>query len=65
MCLVSSDLEIRSVSGQEVMKRSSANFSDELREVGPQLDSTPSRLADRLDDDTRAKLERLRRGGSQ
>ena len=47
------------------MKRSSANFSDELREVGPQLDATPSRLADRLDDDTRAKLERLRRGGSE
>jgi predicted RNA-binding protein with PIN domain len=65
VCLVSSDLEIRSVSGQEVMKRSSANFSDELREVGPQLDSSRSRLADRLDDDTRAKLERLRRGGSQ
>ena len=62
VCLVSSDMEIRSVSGQEVMKRSSAAFTDELREVGPQLDSTPSRLADRLDEDTRARLERLRRG---
>lgn len=61
VCLVSSDMEIRSVSGQEVMKRSSATFSDELREVGPQLDSTPSRLADRLDDETRARLEQLRR----
>jgi predicted RNA-binding protein with PIN domain len=62
VCLVSSDMEIRSVSGQEVMKRSSAGFTDELREVGPQLDATPSRLADRLDEDTRARLERLRRG---
>lgn len=62
ICLVSSDAAIRSVSGQEVMKRSSRAFSDELREVGPQLDRTASRLGDRLDDDTRARLERLRRG---
>ena len=62
VCLVSSDMEIRSVSGQEVMKRSSAAFTDELREVGPQLDATPSRLADRLDEETRERLERLRRG---
>jgi predicted RNA-binding protein with PIN domain len=62
VCLVSSDAAIRSVSGQEVMKRSSIAFSGELREVGPELDSTPSRLADRLDATTRAKLEELRRG---
>jgi predicted RNA-binding protein with PIN domain len=62
VCLVSSDSEIRSVSGQEVMKRSSRAFSDELREVGPELASKPSRLADRLDDATRARLEDLRRG---
>jgi predicted RNA-binding protein with PIN domain len=62
VCLVSSDAAIRSVSGQEVMKRSSRAFSEELREVGPQLDRTPSRLGDRLDGDTRARLERLRRG---
>jgi predicted RNA-binding protein with PIN domain len=62
VCLVSSDSAIRSVSGQEVMKRSSRAFSDELREVGPELASKPSRLADRLDDATRARLEDLRRG---
>jgi predicted RNA-binding protein with PIN domain len=64
VCLVSSDAAIRSVSGQEVMKRSSRTFADELREVGPELESKPSRLADRLDEGTRARLERLRRGGT-
>jgi predicted RNA-binding protein with PIN domain len=62
VCLVSSDAAIRSVSGQEVTKKSSAAFSDELREVGPEVDAKPSRLADRLDDATRARLEELRRG---
>jgi predicted RNA-binding protein with PIN domain len=62
VCLVSSDAAIRSVSGQEVMKRSSRAFSDELREVGPELEATRSRLADRLDEATRAQLEELRRG---
>lgn len=61
VCLVSSDAAIRSVSGQEVMKRSSRTFADELREVGPELESKPSRLADRLDETTRARLEALRR----
>jgi predicted RNA-binding protein with PIN domain len=63
VCLVSSDAAIRSVSGQEVMKQSSRTFAEELREVGPELESKPSRLADRLDDSTRARLEELRRGG--
>jgi predicted RNA-binding protein with PIN domain len=62
VCLVSSDAAIRSVSGQEVMKRSSRAFSEELREAGPELGSKPSRLADRLDEETRARLEELRRG---
>ena len=62
VCLVSSDAAIRSVSGQQVMKRSSRTFVEELREVGPELESKPSRLADRLDEDTRARLEELRRG---
>jgi predicted RNA-binding protein with PIN domain len=62
VCLVSSDAAIRSVSGQEVMKRSSRAFADELDEVGPELESKPSRLADRLDATTRARLEALRRG---
>jgi predicted RNA-binding protein with PIN domain len=63
VCLVSSDAAIRSVSGQEVMKRSSRTFVEELREAGPELASKPSRLADRLDESTRARLEELRRGG--
>ena len=62
VCLVSSDAAIRSVSGQGVMKRISRTFADELREVGPALDSNPTRLADRLDAETRARLEELRRG---
>jgi predicted RNA-binding protein with PIN domain len=60
--LVSSDFAVRSVSGLEVAKRSSRAFAEELREVGPELDSKPHRLADRLDDATRARLEDLRRG---
>jgi predicted RNA-binding protein with PIN domain len=62
VCLVSSDAAIRSVSGQEVMKRSSRTFAEELREVGSELGAKPSRLADRLDESTRARLEELRRG---
>ena len=62
VCLVSSDAEVRSVSGQEVMKRSSRAFADELGEVGADVRPQPSRLADRLDEDTRARLEDLRRG---
>jgi predicted RNA-binding protein with PIN domain len=60
--LVSSDFAVRSVSGLEVAKRSSRAFAEELREVGPELDAQPHRLADRLDDATRARLEDLRRG---
>jgi predicted RNA-binding protein with PIN domain len=60
--LVSSDFAVRSVSGLEVAKRSSRAFAEELREVGPELDARPHRLADRLDDATRARLEDLRRG---
>jgi predicted RNA-binding protein with PIN domain len=63
VCLVSSDAEVRSVSGQEVMKRSSRSFADELGEVGADVRPQPSRLADRLDEETRARLEELRRGG--
>jgi predicted RNA-binding protein with PIN domain len=62
VCLVSSDAAIRSVSGQEVMKRSSRSFVDELQELGRDLSTPPSRLADRLDESVRARLEQLRRG---
>jgi predicted RNA-binding protein with PIN domain len=62
VCLVSSDATIRRVSGQEVVKRSSRSFSNELGEVGPSVRPERSRLADQLDEETRAKLEQLRRG---
>jgi predicted RNA-binding protein with PIN domain len=61
VCLVSSDVAIRGTSGQEVVKRSSRTFLADL-EPSAQRDQRPSPLSGRLDDDTRAKLERLRRG---
>jgi predicted RNA-binding protein with PIN domain len=59
--LVSSDAAVRGTSGQEVGKLSSKTF---LRELGPagHVERRSARLGDRLDDDTRAKLERMRRG---
>ena len=60
--LVSSDAAVRGTSGQEVAKVSSSSF---LRELAPAERGYDRRfeLAERLDDDTRARLERLRRGG--
>jgi len=61
VCLVSSDSAVRGTSGQEVQKRSSATFLSELEETAH--DETPhSRLADRVDEETRKRLENLRRG---
>ena len=61
VCLVSSDAAVRGTSGQEVMKISSRTF---LRDLEPAVhdDRPASRLRDRLDPETRARLERLRRG---
>ncbi len=61
VCLVSSDAAVRGTSGQEVRKRSSSSFLRELAPVEHAEDSS-SRVRDRLDPDTRAALERLRRG---
>jgi predicted RNA-binding protein with PIN domain len=61
--LVTSDAAVRGTSGQEVRKRSSAAFLAELTAVSHREDA-PSRLGDRVDPDTRARLERLRRGES-
>lgn len=63
VCLVSSDAAVRGTSGQEVQKRSSAGFLHEL-EPARHAERTASRVGDRLDDATRAALERLRRGQS-
>ena len=59
--LVTSDAAIRGTSGQEVRKRGSAGFLAELGEV-VHREASASRLGDRVDDETRARLERLRRG---
>jgi predicted RNA-binding protein with PIN domain len=58
--LVTSDAAVRGTSGQEVRKRGSASFLAELAAAGHRED-VPSRLADRVDDETRERLERLRR----
>jgi predicted RNA-binding protein with PIN domain len=61
VCLVSSDAAMRGTSGQEVRKLSSATFLRDL-EQPRHVEDQASRLRDRLDPETRAKLERLRRG---
>jgi predicted RNA-binding protein with PIN domain len=63
VCLVSSDAAVRGTSGQEVRKVSSRTFLLDL-EPAAHEDRGSSRVRDRLDDDTRARLERLRRGQS-
>jgi len=61
VCLVSSDVAVRGTSGQEVRKLSSRTFLADL-EPAAHREAPRSELAGRLDDETRAKLERLRRG---
>jgi predicted RNA-binding protein with PIN domain len=60
VCLVSSDSAVRRTSGQEVAKVSSKTFLGDLAEVEAPRGG-PARLAERLDAETRARLERLRR----
>jgi predicted RNA-binding protein with PIN domain len=61
VCLVSSDFAIRGTSGQEVTKLSSKTFLADL-ERPEHSEERRSQLADRLDAETRERLERLRRG---
>ena len=61
VCLVSSDVAVRGTSGQEVRKRSSAGFLGDL-EPTRHAEQTASRIGDRVDEGTRAALERMRRG---
>ena len=58
--LISSDAAVRGTSGQEVAKLSSATFLRDL-DVEPTQESQPHRLAERLDPETRDRLEELRR----
>ena len=61
VCLVSSDVAVLGTSGQEVRKLSSRVFLTELLPAAPD-EQRPTRLADAVDEETRARLERLRRG---
>jgi predicted RNA-binding protein with PIN domain len=63
VCLVSSDFAVRGTSGQEVMKLTSATFVRDL-EPAAQQEERPHRLGERLDTETRDRLERLRRNRS-
>jgi predicted RNA-binding protein with PIN domain len=63
VCLVSSDFAVRGTSGQAVQKRSSRAFVADLQQPRHQ-EPHGSKLRDTLDDETRERLERLRRGQS-
>jgi predicted RNA-binding protein with PIN domain len=63
VCLVSSDAAVRGTSGQEVAKISSREFASTLSSVDVSGSrEQPSRVGDRLDEETRARLEQMRRG---
>jgi predicted RNA-binding protein with PIN domain len=59
--LVSTDAALRSTAGPAVKKLSSQEFAGELPSAG-HTERRRSELLDRLDDETLARLERLRRG---
>lgn len=61
VCIVSSDAVIRGVSGQEVRTVSSQRFLADA-DQSTHTEERPLRLGDRLDAETRERLERLRRG---
>lgn len=61
VCLVSSDAAIRGTSGQEVRTLSSRTFLGDLVPAAHD-ENDASRVRDRVDEETRARLERLRRG---
>jgi predicted RNA-binding protein with PIN domain len=60
VCLVSSDAAVRGTTGPQVAKIGSATF---VRDLEPASHREPrrSQLGDRLDEATRARLDRLRR----
>ena len=63
VAIISSDSAVRGTTGIEVRKLASQTFLGELaRPTQPQ--AAPGDLRDRLDPDTLARLERLRRGNS-
>ena len=65
VCIVSSDDAVRRVSGQEVRKLTSRLFLADLQPAHhreQEQRGSGSRVGDRLDQETRERLERLRRG---
>jgi predicted RNA-binding protein with PIN domain len=65
VCLVSSDAAVRGTSGQEVAKISSREFAATLAAIdvdAPKERPSRSRVGDRVDEETRARLEEMRRG---
>ncbi len=61
VCLVSSDSAVRGTSGQKVMKLSSATFTKDFV-LETHTEGKPMRVEDKLDPETRERLEQLRRG---
>jgi predicted RNA-binding protein with PIN domain len=61
VCLVSSDSAVRGTSGQEVAKLSSATFIRDFS-LSQHDESRPMRVEDKLDPETRERMEQLRRG---
>ena len=61
VCLVSSDSAVRGTSGVEVTKLSSATFARDFA-LESHAEERPMRVEDKLDPETRERLERLRRG---
>jgi predicted RNA-binding protein with PIN domain len=61
VCLVSSDATIRGTAGQEVSTLSSRLLIEELAPVRHQ-EPPRSAIGERVDEETRERLERLRRG---
>lgn len=59
--LVSSDEAVRGTSGLQVAKVSSREFASDLAAIEHRED-TASRVGDRVDEETRARLEEMRRG---
>ena len=65
VCIVSSDHAVRWTSGQEVRKLASKAFLADLQpveHVDHEQQGAGGRVGDRLDTETRERLERLRRG---
>ena len=64
VCVVSTDATVRATAGRMVKTLTSQTFLADF-EPATHVEEKRAELADRLDDETRARLERLRRGQSE